>query len=94
MSFSNISFNKASRLRFWLLVILVGGFISNSKNPNFNPNTTYIIMEGVVAIFMIHTLFARAKDAGVSLWWGLAMFVPLLNIFAFFYLGLKPSKIN
>jgi uncharacterized membrane protein YhaH (DUF805 family) len=85
-------FSRASRLRFWIVLTLLLSFVSNSQNPEMHYTTVYIIMELSTFIIAIITFMGRARDCGKNSLWGIAMFIPLLNFVAIYYLGFTSSK--
>ena len=72
------------RLAYFLISILVGvitqGVTMALGGEQIEPNISYMILAGSV-IFSMFLAFARLKNIGMSRWWYLANFVPILNIF-------------
>ena len=84
--------SRASRLRFWTLLILQLSFVVNAKNPNIIRSEEYFYIEILVLILALVTFIGRANDCGKHFLWGVAIYVPIINLVALYYLGFTPSK--
>lgn len=84
--------NNSSGIRFWIFLILLAGLANGSKQPDFSPSGSFILIEIIIAVLGIITFCARANTLGKPKVFGLLMIVPLVNFYAIYVLGIATSK--
>jgi len=77
----------ATKLLFWILVILVGGMAQNTQN--YDTAVSRFIMEGYVFSWLFIVSCRRAIAIGWNPWGGFIVMVPLVGIY---FLGIKSDK--
>jgi uncharacterized membrane protein YhaH (DUF805 family) len=87
-------FSTSSKLKFWVVLLILLVFVGVSQQPNSILNSTliFMILSLLVVLLAINTWIGRASDSGLSGWWGIGMMIPIVNFIAIAYLGFAPSK--
>lgn len=78
----------ATKLLFWILVILAGGMAQN-KTQNYDTALIRLIMDSYVITWLFIVSCRRAIAIGWNPWGGLIVMVPLVGIY---FLGIKSNK--
>jgi uncharacterized membrane protein YhaH (DUF805 family) len=71
----------ATRSEYWAMVVIGGlGYIVGTSTLETAPVFSLVVMVAV-AWYVLATTARRIRDSGYSLWWALALLVPVISTF-------------